>query len=309
MRRSIENVWLKLIRLYTFNAPIRKGKYRIFQSALNLCRYRPQKDTVLTSDGRLFEVDFTDGMYNTVFFLGEYERIITEIVKLIIAKGDVCFDVGANVGWYTTLLHNLCSGNAETKSGGGVHAFEPLPDVFAQLQRNWALAGKPQNVFLNNFALGDENRAAHIHRFANEPSGHSSLAIDNRRNVETIKTRLVTLDAYLEERRIKNVDFVKVDVEGAELMFLRGAQRLFEQPHPPIFIIEMALSTTKGFGYLPNDLIEYLRSRADYKFYAINEIRGVLKEINGFAREDVGANVLCLPPNRSPQQIGRLKFV
>jgi hypothetical protein len=63
-------------------------------------------------------------------------------------------------------------------------------------------------------------------------------------------------------------------------------------------MMEMALNTSKGFGYLPGDLIEFIKSQADYKFFIINEFDGSLTEIAGFAAGDIGANVLCIPQAR-----------
>jgi hypothetical protein len=92
-------------------------------------------------------------------------------------------------------------------------------------------------------------------------------------------------------------------------MFLHGATKLFEQKVPPVIMAEMALGTTKGFGYLPNDLIEFMRQRAAYDFYALNDFDGTLRKIDGFAPDDIGANVLCLPGNCDSRRFQQLKFV
>jgi hypothetical protein len=78
-------------------------------------------------------------------------------------------------------------------------------------------------------------------------------------------------------------------------MLLKGADRLFRQQKPPIWLMEMALEQTANFGYTPNDLIVYLSERADYEFYAVDEVKVKLQRIEGFAPGHVGANVICLP--------------
>lgn len=255
---------------------------------------------VPSTDGRRFFVDLSTGMCETLFFLGEYERAVTRTISLVVESGDVCLDAGANFGWYTTLLHQLSGPR------GAVHAFEPVPKVFAGLGKNVGLLHDASNVHINNVALGDVPGTVEMHIFAGLPNGHTSLSAMGRTDYSIVETQMVTLDSYLEEQRPGDIDFVKVDIEGAELMLLKGATKLFEQKVPPIFMIEMALGTTKGFGYLPNDLVVFLRDRADYDFYAVNDVNLTLKPITGFAPADIGANVLCLPATRYGEKFARI---
>ncbi len=79
------------------------------------------------------------------------------------------------------------------------------------------------------------------------------------------------------------------------MIFLQGAERLFKQRVPPIWLMEMALEQTRNFGYLPTDLINFLQERAAYDFYAVEESKGTLRKIEYFAPDDIGANVICIP--------------
>ncbi len=303
MRETLERLFLKTVRLYTYHTPIPKGKYRLYQTALQQCCAAPQKIITTATDGRIFEVDLKGGMHDSVFFFGQYEPAVSEVVSAIVRRGDNCLDIGANFGWFTTLLSGLTGGEK-----GSVYAFEPMPDVFDGLKINVRLNNLPKNVFLSNLALGDEIKQVALHRFTDLPSGHSSLSAAGRENFQVFNVPMTTLDSYLAERKIENVDFIKLDIEGAEMMFLRGATKLFEQKIPPFIIAEMALGTTEGFGYLPNDLIEFIRRHADYKFFALDEINFVLEEIEGFTPEQIGANVLCVPRNCEPARLKKLKF-
>jgi len=283
--------FLKSVRLYTFNTPVSKGKYRLFLTALSICGDPPDGVTTMTRDGRALSVDLSTGMQSTVFFLGEYERAITKIVEGLITKhGCKTFiDAGANFGWYTTLFRKYAGDN------GSVHAFEPVPSVHENLRRNYSLMGYPKNVKIHNCALGEEEKEMTINLFKGLPTGHASLSTQGREDAIQFKCKMVRLDDYLDQKQVGDVDLIKVDIEGGELGLLKGANGVFKQKTPPIWLMEMALNQTKNFGYLPNDLIEYIRHRAHYNFYKIDEIEERLVEIDAFDRNDIGANVICIP--------------
>lgn len=289
LRGRLDEAWLRAVRLYTYNTPIGKGKYRLYETALKLVGEKPDSIRVEVKDGRQFWVNLTTGMQETVFFLGEFEKEITRIAASLIREGDICLDVGANFGWYTTLLR------ANAGPSGAVHSFEPVPATFRELTRNCELMESPTNVFLNNIALGDRAGTVPINLFEDLPTGHASLSSQGRDDAITFECPMITLDSYLEEANVPDVNFVKVDIEGAEMMFLNGAKKLFAQDVPPIFLMEMALEQTGNFGYVPDDLIKFIAARASYNFYAVDEIGGGLKKIDGFAKGDIGANVFCIP--------------
>lgn len=289
MRAKLEEILLRAVRLYTFNTPVRKGKYRAFLTALGCCRVPHTAMPVKLRDGRRFVADLTTGMENTLYFLGEYEPAISRITSALVESGDVCVDVGANFGWYTILMAAQCG------PAGQVHAFEPVPSIYAELEGNVALNRRLSPVFLNQLALADREATKEIHTFADIPSGHASFSPGRSIVAETLACEVAPLDHYLETHEVTHVDFLKVDIEGAEMMFLEGASRLFNQPEPPIILMEMARETTEHFGYLPDALVKYIAEHGDYEFYAVDEERGTVYEIEDFGPNDIGANVFCMP--------------
>lgn len=287
--RSARALFLRLVRLYTYNTPIDRGKYRLFQLALSLVKSKPKAIASNAKDGRRFISDLTTGMEEMLFFLGEYEPFISGVARRLIRPGDVCLDVGANFGWYTTMMATL-SGEA-----GEVHSFEPVPQTFLQLERNVGLLDGGAAVSLNNMALGDRDDTLKINVFEGLTSGHASLNSDGEYPSVAFDCTMTTLDKYLSERAVEKVSFVKVDIEGAELIFLQGAEKLFSQAQHPIFLMEMALAQTKRFGYRPNDLLKFLAERGRFDFYKADEIRKRLVPIDHFEDDDIGANVFCIP--------------
>jgi FkbM family methyltransferase len=301
LRARMDESFLRLVRSYTYNTPVQFARHRTYLTALKLCRFLPSSSIVSTHDGRMFDADLTTGMQTTLFFLGEYEKAITNLVIDLLQNeivntrrpAPVFLDVGANFGWYTTLFQKYAGTN------GQVHSFEPVPSIFSSLTKNYELMGSPENVFINNLALGDKVGEITVNLFEGLSTGHASISTQNRDDAISFKCQMTTFDSYLDKHKITHVDFVKVDIEGAEMMFLTGAEKLFMQDVPPIWLMEMALNQTKNFGYRPNDLIEFIRARADYDFYKIDEIEGRMIEINAFADDDIGANVICIPKSRA----------
>ncbi len=289
IEQQIKTIFLKTIRLYTFYTPIAKGKHRVYLLALKLFKELPKNIEVSTKDGRLFCVDISTGMKTTVFFHGEYEKALMEIVKSLLREGDICLDVGANFGWYTSLFQKYCGEKGE------IHAFEPVPPTYQELERNFQLMGGSANVFINNLALGEKKEELTINLFEGLSTGHASLSDQGRSDCISYKCEVKTLDSYLSEKKTRDVNFVKVDIEGAEMMFLKGAGKLFQQKRPPILLMEMVLQQTSNFGYLPNDLLKFISERADYDFFKVDEIKTKLVKIENFEPADIGANVICIP--------------
>ena len=67
--------------------------------------------------------------------------------------------------------------------------------------------------------------------------------------------------------------------------------------------MEMALNQTKHFGYKPDDLIQFLAQRGEFNFYSIDDVTQRLIPITGFASDDIGANVVCVPIDRGTDAI------
>lgn len=289
MRQKIEEKFLQLVRSYTFNTPIQKGRFRIYQAAMSICREPHRSMPAEFGDGRRFVANLTNGMQETMYFVGEIERVLTDISRKLIGDGDICVDAGANFGWYTSLMMAQCG------TTGEVHAFEPTPATFSDLKRNHEFWGSPTNVLISNAALGDRDATVTLHVFEGMVNGYASLAGRDDAVSMTFECPMIALDGYLQEKKIDHIDFVKVDIEGAELMFLNGAERLFKQAKPPIILMEMATAQSANFGYHPNDLIEFIRSRARYEFFAIDEYEGTARLIERFDDDDIGANVFCIP--------------
>lgn len=274
-----------LAKRYIRNSPLRKGSYRLADLAINLGGALPEEVIAETVDGREILLNPSDYAYKYSYFFGEYEPAITQQIRKHVKPGMTAFDLGANLGWYTTMIAELVG------DSGFVHGFEPTPRTFSRLKQNIELNGLNQRVRINQLALGDSEGPVSMSLEDGMPDGHAAVSNES----DGYQVEQITLDRYLSEQKIESVDFLKVDIEGSELGMFKGAERLFNQEKLPIMVVEMALDTTVSFGYTPKELIEYLDSRAKYEYFCISETQNALIPIMGFDEKDKGANVLCLP--------------
>lgn len=140
-----------------------------------------------------------------------WEEDVLRYLRSVVQPGMTIVDVGANVGFLTAILARL------TGPAGTVHAFEPLPRTLLMLRANlWR--HECANTTVHPYAVAD---AAGTVEMELDPDGASGAHIGHGFPVEA-----VTLDEALAGRTI---DLLKVDVEGAESMVLRGARALIER--------------------------------------------------------------------------------
>jgi FkbM family methyltransferase len=164
--------------------------------------------------------------------LGAYEPEVTEVLRREIRPGNICIDVGAHVGYYAILMARLAG------QKGVVVAFEPVPVNFEMLQSNIALNAL-ENVRLEPLAVSEgAGGLSLILRSDTELTMNASASgygVEDRRKVLQVAT--CSLDGYLARTGIIP-DLLLIDVEGAELDVLKGAQATLSKA-PPNLLIEI----------------------------------------------------------------------
>jgi len=172
-----------------------------------------------------------------------------EMVMNLTRDGDTIFDIGANVGWYTLTL-------AEWYPHSHVYAFEPVPKTFAVLQKHITQNGLT-NILAFNFGFSDKEGTVNFYYYP-EDSGNASLVnVSGYDNVETFQCAVWKLDRFVHENNT-HPDFIKCDVEGAEILVFKGGLKTLERDKPIIFTELLRIWSAK-FGYHPNDVINFLK--------------------------------------------------
>lgn len=283
-----------LVGLYRDISPIRFGKAKL--SKLALKSLHSDTITAESTDGCVFELHMPeDDTWFSIYFDGTFETGTLEVMKKLIRKDDVVLDIGANLGWYTAHIAKLLPIST-------CHSFEPVPAIFSKLEKHCAMNGIRDKVHLHNCALGDTNGTIELHTFPDLPHGHSSISTLGKSDYVTSEAQMFTLDSFLETHSLDKVDFVKMDVEGAEMLVLKGADRLLRRAQAPIWVIELNIETAASFGHTPADVLRMLTDRQEYELYKVDAGWGAFSKMASVDDYGNGDNAVCIPKSK----IGRL---
>lgn len=211
---------------------------------------------------RLF-VDTSDIVIGWGIIRGTYEAEELEFVRRTVRPGENVLDIGANIGLFTVTMASL------TGPTGKVYAFEPLEELATMLMRSVAENRFEDRVVLERVAVGDKagtgqlisaakttNAGGAYLKAGNVPSGH-----------DVTEVKLITLDNYPLRRP---VHFIKIDVEGAELLAFRGAKQLLKEDRPVILSELHPAQLSKVSGCTAAEFVAELESYG----YKCHELRG-----------------------------------
>jgi len=147
-----------------------------------------------------------------------------------IKRGDVCFDIGANKGYYTYKFEQL----TESRN---IYTFEPILSNYKFLKKMFQKC----NVF--NFALSNKNCISQfkipiVNKKLLHTRGKLNFKIieENETGFETINVKCRTLDSFILKQNIKKINLIKIDVEGNELNVINGAIETIKKFKPTILI-------------------------------------------------------------------------
>src|SRR5579863_1663592 len=150
---------------------------------------------------------------------GSFEHRETELVLQEVRRGDIVADLGANIGYYTLLFAR------QTGPQGHVYAFEPDPHNFSLLRRN-VLQNGYANVTCVPCAVSDRSGSVRLYR--NDGNRGDHRVYDSHDGRSSLDIPCLALDDYFAEID-RPVNFIKMDIQGAEAGALRGMQRLIER--------------------------------------------------------------------------------
>ena len=196
--------------------------------------------------------------FEPAYRLGVYELHVQQALKTLLKTGDVFFDIGANIGFYT-LIGTRCVG-----SQGRVWAFEPLTTNCEQI-RELMQANPGGNIQLVPMAVG--NSVGWVGFKAEGSAAQAALAADG-----TSQVPITTLDEFI--MKAPRPDAVLMDVEGAEVLVLEGSGQLLSSTPPRFWLIEAHSA----------EILDAIRKFLSARDYSLQVIKPPVERKGGYPR-------------------------
>jgi FkbM family methyltransferase len=222
---------------------------------------------------------------------GTFESAEIAFVHRFLRPGMTVLDLGAHNGLYTLHASKLVG------SQGKVIAFEPSPRERRALLLHLVL-NCCTNVKVERLAVGDENAEASLFVVEGNQTGCNSLRPPNvLSGTSPVRVRVTQLDSWLDRRKFGQIDFVKLDVEGAELAALRGASKLLERRPRPVILAEVQDVRTIPWGYRAKDILAHLHEKG-YSWFRLST-NGTPEPLD-LEAQDLDGNFAACPKELEP---------
>lgn len=217
-------------------------------------------------EGNKMIINSLDNLYLALY--GKHEEFESKCVKKVIKKGDCVLDIGANQGYFSLFFAKLVGEN------GRIISFEPDSENCKIIEKNIEL-NNYHNIELNQKAVSNQTGKINMY-VGNYRTGNRIYESDKNRVV--IKIESIKLDDFFKDFK-NNINFIKIDVEGAEFSVIQGMDEFLKNNKEIIIMSEFFPSLIKKFGKEP---IEYLNFLIEKKFtvFHMDEKDHLLKPLN-----------------------------
>jgi len=231
-----------------------------------------------TNIGPMYLMDGRDSLMNTIFWSGShYELGVIKLLEKVVKPEYTVLDIGGHIGYFALLLSKLVGVN------GKVITFEPQELLNNFIKENLKLNNvencKVERVLISN-QIGDVE-------FNESPDfGHSSIshAILEKKEITTTIKQSTTLDNYV-ANNLEDLDFIKLDVEGAEYLILNESSKNALTKYKPALLIEMHNKQIEQMGGNVASLITFLEN-IGYIVKEVDEKTGDLSHLENINKSN-----------------------
>ncbi|MEW6388160.1 MAG: FkbM family methyltransferase [Thermodesulfobacteriota bacterium] len=239
-------------RWYLSKFPLRDGKAYFYEFWHSRLMPAARYVTARLDPGFIMKLDLNDPEQRKIYFYGHYhERYEARLIRQVLAAQDTFWDIGAHIGYFTLLAAQALHPQ------GKVAAFEPAKEAYARLEDNIAL-NPFNNVSAYNLAVSQKEGEARLYLTGDIADSSANLfnPKDDQTREEVVRT--VALDQFSREQPWARPDFLKIDVEGAELAVLQGAEKTLRD-FLPLLLIEMEEKNLRAVGLSKEAIQDFLR--------------------------------------------------
>jgi FkbM family methyltransferase len=248
-----------IARLYSRIAPSNRGAYALARWARKSIAKERWAGTFTTPGGTTLRLDI--GTYpDCSMALDLYETETYALLRRLLRPGAHFVDCGANLGYFTLRAAKLVG------PAGRVDAFEPDAQNRQRLQAHLKL-NHAENVRVHPLAVSNETKElTFFHPQGALNHGQASAYASLVPGGSEYHVQAVRLDEAID----RAPDLIKIDVEGAELSAIQGAEKLLRAPNPPALIIEHNHESAAAAGYPPSEIYRALKTiQPRYRIYWI----------------------------------------
>ncbi len=231
----------KIFRWYLNKFPLRDGKAYFYKSLNRRLAPAERYVTVKLDKGFRMKLDLADEEQRKIYFYGHYhERYEARMVLGLLDRDEVFWDIGANIGYFSLVAATALN------NSGQILAFEPGRLAYERLLDNISL-----NPFTNiktfQLAVAATEGEAVLYLSGDIADSSASLYHSGKGQPDRQVCKTISLDKFMVEQGLRPPDFLKIDVEGAELAVLRGAENLIASSSP-LLLIEMEEKNLRAAG-------------------------------------------------------------
>ncbi len=250
-------------------------------------KFLPEGEFVAEVNGIKYQLNCKDWIQKNIYFDTFERREITTALQYV-RTGGVYFDVGANIGFYAL--------NFAKKTGGSgkVFAFEPDPKTYQKLVHNIKLNQFYQIIEPFEMAVSEKSGEKTFYINSESSSAWGTIIPEGKQQaISSSVVKTTSLDEFVNERGIKEIDFMKVDIEGGEFEFMEGAISTFKHKAVKKIFIECSGPSLILRGKTLSEYLEMFK-RVDYK--PVGNCKDLIETMKkGDAYKEMNVNLLFEP--------------
>ncbi len=280
-----------------------RGKHRLGKTIESVTgtinKWEDTEVKIKMKDGFYMTIDVRSGTHHGTFWTGNYDSALIRKLITLLSPDDIILDIGSNIGCYAVPFAKYL------KAAGGkgkVYCFEPVHANFAALSKNIEDNLLKEQAVLYNNALGEKDGV--IEMLITE-KGKTSNAVMNLDKDYAATGNFINelapvkkMDDFYVNENIPGCNFIKIDIEGAEIFFMQGGIGFLDKFRPLIYG-EFNSYFLEKFGYSFMDIWS-LMEPLGYSCYKQIGKKSFFEPVQ--PKKGLN-NILLVPPGYNTQQL------